>query len=1613
MDFILKPVISCAGDENLLPYFESRCLSTLGSQQVVWKHPKLSMVHSVRLGACFTRFRVSQLQSNVKVLSSGRPIRPVGTFQPLLYIYVTSNDVSHYTSHGGRNAIGSWLGHLRARNVFDWLIIMVNSDPQYNTPKILQKSNVLDKIKSDFNVRTGDRQFLEVPAPNSAEEKLFNESWNQLTYLVRKSIISACMSIIVDYDVHLQMLTDSCSTFTWDYFEYLDRKEELAHMYLFLGGHEHALHEYREATELLSKCIQASTQQGSKRPQWLDRLTQLSSSNEVSHYVCDYSLDVTNTEIKQSSRLKNRNATLFELKNYLLSRQASILCICDRLNEFPALAYHTICSTLTEINILNIQTDQLFHAVWILCICLNTLTNIRLDSDRSMDDVNKSIIELLDTAFSCNNILENINFTRLSKLSFHRSSSSSSSSSSTHSPSSTPTITTQSVFIDANKDSNVTIWYMSHLVDKIFTHFRCHEYQLLRNISPLSPINNVTSSTENSSIIHKLSSIKINENDTFCSENYSVELWLIIFNYIKQIGQLIGLWCIKSNLPIHREKYSLLNKVINDSLINQQSTRDSIQQQQQYDLVDQLEIETDQTKADQIQLDHSILFAHNHLIPLFTSSIIYSQIFTAIGQTLIGFLKLIHCPKRAYEIVYDLADFLFSQGAHESASWLYESLINHYDESSWIGLVTSTRICLAWCFHSLCVKKHFETKEDYEIARKYIQICFILAGTKCSILRIAAIHVYNKIQFWYQTINFTEILSIPTFNDSINPNYWWEEAVEFRNSLLSYHQYVILDPYQMSPLFRLKSIELEGVCNCGYQLIFIQLKSNSDRTFKASVHISGSEPSYIDWQTLLNPNEFLPYHVMDKTNQLSMPQLDSQLHLINLTTAPSISVVKSLAGSNVHNPITIGSSNNNNRNSNNNSSGSHKVISRGQYSISSEKNSIQYNKYHLPTTEMTASIRRSYSSIPDSSKEYLNRNLALKGNQLRISKMNSQSRLGSLLNVAASLASRPAWKSQDTIGVMSDEHNNTPMSTPHIIRNGRMIRIPSDGLIEPNIHSSVQISRQHSLCSTKKRSRLSFSINGKHDMFGNENTESSTPVSTKNPLFILNHEESFVMIKPGLNKLSFIANVPGFLIPEQIFINCLDEINTEFKEASREQQSMEPSNNSRSEVNFVSDIDSDVFGSSWRDTAMMKALLPKPEISVLNNSGDKRYPVVFGTCQPIPVRLRLGKLGLPEDCKLSTSLYRICSNNKNFVFNTKPENTHINVKKTNSMKTYNNTNGNDGNETMFNNQTSITVDSSYEIRNQYSANDYSLISNSLDNHHQDEHLHKKHQTLFSQFILEDGPVDFIREYNSLSQSLECKMNHPIPTFPPGCCLQLSRPLYLSATSCNDQFALSMPSGHYCILPVDIIKPLGFNLNIFPLPKTYVIFSLNITCVDSDPDSTITPEVYYSQNLLCKYPVTFELSNMRFYICASKLYLSRRLALSSSFSNGQHQLYNRQLKSRSHVSMEDNRQIAGDFTKNDVHETGSTDKLHDTINESIESLTGDLLDNRITKAYVTHLTPFSIPWRFKSLEYNNFMKLCKESHCQPIGRFECTMNRIGNVKKINQDIRVDCVIGQQI
>ncbi|CAH8544947.1 unnamed protein product [Heterobilharzia americana] len=1174
------------------------------------------------------------------------------------------------------------------------------------------------------------------------------------------------------------------------------------------------------------------------------------------------------------------------------------------------------------------STDSLFYAIWILCICLNTLTNIRLDSNRSMDDMNKSIIEVLDLAFSCNNILENINFIHLSKRLLVNVN---------NSPASLNhySSTTQCILLDANKELNPTVWYISHLVDKIYTHFHSYQNQILRR-SSIAPFiynnnnnnngiignnnNNNNNNNSNNPITTEISSkfsskhkstVCRDEKDTYWTESYAVELWLCIFNYIKRIGQMIGLWCKKPN-SYHYEKLSLFNKIITSNLNKQsvssifnissdyQKNKEEEEEEEEEESVDQLNFQTNK-QNEIIYQDNSLLLAHYHLIPLFNSSIIYSQIFSAIGETLIGFLKLIHNPRRSYEIVFDLADFMFSQGAYESASWLYESIINFFDESSWIGLITSARLCLAWCLHFLCIEKQYETKTDCEIARKYIQVCLTLS-------------------------DINEILRIPKYTDTVNPNYWWMEAIEFRNSLSAFHQSIITEPYDMSSLFCLKSVELEGVCDCGYQLIYAVLESNSERHFKASVHITASEPSYVDWQTLLNPNEFLPYHVMNKTNQSLTSHSESQLHIINLTTLPSFSITNNNLIDNANSSVTVVNNDNNN----------HKVSLRSQLSIPSGTGSQlhleQINKYLLPAST-TVSTCRSYSNIPDSSKEYKYTTLSVVGNPLNNTGINIRSkfdtRLGSLLNVAASLASKPAWRSQDIMEMVNDEHNAAVSirdTEQFLQRMGKTSRITSDGFIDPVVSRTPQVTRRYSLHQTKKRSCYSFSINSKHDIFGNENDKSTV--------------------------------VPGFLIPERLFIICYDDNDNDddfvtadqYLEKSTKKQSTGLSVNA-TEVHFVSDIDSDHFGPNWRNVELMQTLLPKPEIVVSSNNLDKLYPVVFGTCQPIPVQLRLGKLGLPNDCKLSTSLYRIRPNSK--YPNNKREYPYYNAAVTSI------TNSNDENDIANNS----TFTNGVSLGNISYANDYSLISSKPESEEKNTHPNNDsnaliNRAIFNQFILEDGPADFVRDSNSFKlQHNLCKINHPMPTYPPGCCLQLSRPLYLSADSCSDQFALSMPSGHYCVLLLNIIKPLAFKLNIFPLPTTYIIFSLHIACVDTDPDSIISPEIYCSLEKPCSSPPTKE--------------------------GGSQQV------------------------------TGTVDILFDNTEETrIESLNGDLIDNKLTKAYINHLTPFSIPWRFKSLEYNNFLKACKEFHYKPVGRFECTMNRIDAIK-IDQEIRVDCHIEQQI
>ena len=56
-----------------------------------------------------------------------------------------------------RDQIQLWLGKLRAAGVFDWMVVVVGSPDAKKTNKLLPRSSVIDKMKTDFGGKQPDR----------------------------------------------------------------------------------------------------------------------------------------------------------------------------------------------------------------------------------------------------------------------------------------------------------------------------------------------------------------------------------------------------------------------------------------------------------------------------------------------------------------------------------------------------------------------------------------------------------------------------------------------------------------------------------------------------------------------------------------------------------------------------------------------------------------------------------------------------------------------------------------------------------------------------------------------------------------------------------------------------------------------------------------------------------------------------------------------------------------------------------------------------------------------------------------------------------------------------------------------------------------------------------------------------------------------------------------------------------------------------------------------------------------------------------------------------------------------------------------------------------------
>uniref|UniRef100_A0A2C9L2H9 TRAPPC10/Trs130 N-terminal domain-containing protein n=1 Tax=Biomphalaria glabrata TaxID=6526 RepID=A0A2C9L2H9_BIOGL len=153
-----------------------------------------------------------------------------------------------------RDDINEWLGALRTRNIPDWLIVVVTNEESKVKAKLLARTSVIDKVKSDFCSKYPER-CITLIEPNKLDSKS-SESWSQLFQRLRSLLLQAFNRHLNKYEENMRSRREKRNEPGWNYFSYFICQEELAFMLEMLGLKEDALIQYDELDATFDQFIE-------------------------------------------------------------------------------------------------------------------------------------------------------------------------------------------------------------------------------------------------------------------------------------------------------------------------------------------------------------------------------------------------------------------------------------------------------------------------------------------------------------------------------------------------------------------------------------------------------------------------------------------------------------------------------------------------------------------------------------------------------------------------------------------------------------------------------------------------------------------------------------------------------------------------------------------------------------------------------------------------------------------------------------------------------------------------------------------------------------------------------------------------------------------------------------------------------------------------------------------------------------------------------------------------------------------------------------------------------------------------------------------------------------
>ncbi|BES93279.1 Foie gras liver health family 1 [Nesidiocoris tenuis] len=348
-----KPIVTYAGDKELFLSLEPTLSSSLPNEPAEWRRAYGRAIKMVNVSATFVPFAKD-------VLPKEGDFRLID--QPVLHTYWTQcSDVDAYKSTV-REDIEMWMRVLLQYNLNDWVIILVETYDFRKSNKLLPRTTVFDKIKSDYGTKHADR-CLAVINPLRSESRSVG-SWRGLVVNLRLLLLTAFDRSLIKFEEIIREQREKRNQAGWSFTKYFLLQEELAFVLEMLGVYEEALVQYDELDALFTQFI-LNFNLG-ETPEWLAQFqSSLDSWDGLSI--------TTGVILKERTRIQENKASLLQFRNYLFSRQCAMLLYSNKPSEVAERTLPYLHNCIRELSLLDVVMTPGASACWVFLSCLEIL----------------------------------------------------------------------------------------------------------------------------------------------------------------------------------------------------------------------------------------------------------------------------------------------------------------------------------------------------------------------------------------------------------------------------------------------------------------------------------------------------------------------------------------------------------------------------------------------------------------------------------------------------------------------------------------------------------------------------------------------------------------------------------------------------------------------------------------------------------------------------------------------------------------------------------------------------------------------------------------------------------------------------------------------------------------------------------------------------------------------------------------------------------------------------------------------------------------------------------------------------------------------------------------